>query len=92
MSKKYVKLAASDIKGLGNIGLSSIIVEVSDTGVVNREVGIGVSGDILYIFPGKGRFGSYGLFDNVTFQFDELSNDMTSVDFDAVFDRGQQIL
>jgi len=53
-----------DISGLADAtGLSRILTEVDDNGVVTRELGFDVEGKVIYRHPGKPTCAKYGLFD-----------------------------
>jgi hypothetical protein len=85
MTEMHLDLREKDIDGLGNLGLSRVLVEVSSTGTVLREIGFDSSEKVIYRFPGKGRFGECGLFDIATFALPLLS-DLSLEEFNAFFD------
>ena len=54
----------ADIDGLANAtGLSHILTEVDENGVVTRELGFDVEGKVIHRHPGNPTCAKYGLFD-----------------------------
>jgi hypothetical protein len=86
MTEKHVVFTDKDIDGLTGLGISRVVVELSQTGVALREIGFDSSGKAVYRFPGEGRFGERGLFDNAVVSMSQLPSDMSPDEFDKSFE------
>ena len=86
MTEKHVIFDSKDVDGLADLGISRVMVEVSPTGNVLREIGFDHSGKIVYRFPGEGRFGRHGLFDVATISAAQLRSDLSLEEFNALFE------
>ncbi len=85
MTEKYITFLGEDVAGLADLGISRVMVEVSSAGSVVREIGFDSSDKVVYRFPGHGRFGARGLFDNSTISALQLTSDLSLEEFNAFF-------
>ncbi len=53
-----------DLDGIEDLGIQQVWTEVDESGHVLREIGIGVSGDFVYVAPSEHKGLGRGLFDN----------------------------
>ena len=75
-----------DIAGLADLGISRVMIEVSPTGNVLREIGFDSGNKVVYRFPGQGRFGKRGLFDNATISVLQSRSDLSLEEFNEFFE------
>lgn len=86
MTGKHVVFKGQDIEGLTDLGISRVMVELSATGNVLREIGFDIRDKVVYRFPGQGRFGKRGLFDNATVSGLQLTGDLSLEEFNKFFE------
>lgn len=89
MSNKFIKFDENDLPGLNALGLEKILLEVLDDGSVKREIGFDFCGNVVHLFPGSGRFGKRGLFDCANIETSNISDEISSVEFDEIFRNGK---
>jgi hypothetical protein len=86
MTEKHVVFKGEDVEGLTDLGISRVMIELSPTGVVLREIGFDSSNKVVYRFPGQGRFGKRGLFDNAAVSMLQLASDLLPEEFNKLFE------
>jgi hypothetical protein len=61
---RILQWTEADIEGLGDAwGLSRILTEVDDRGLVTRELGFDAEGNLVHRCPGEPTRAAYGVFD-----------------------------
>jgi hypothetical protein len=86
MADNYVIFAGDDVNGLARLGIARLMVELSSAGMALREIGFDGNGEVVYRFPGQGRFGRRGLFDNAVVSTSQLISDLSLEEFNKSFE------
>lgn len=86
---KYVKIDSSFINLVSfQDDLSYLFIEVNEKGLIKREVGFNVNGDIIHAYPSKKyQYGKHGIFDLNLLEYGELNNDLTEEDFERIWNK-----
>lgn len=85
MTMRYIKFTKSDISDLHTFGVCELLVEVSPTGSIEREIGLDQLSQVIHRFPGEGTFGRYGIFDNATLEVEGLEDDISAAEFNKLY-------
>ena len=82
---RYTRLTENDLSNLNRLGVYKLFAEVLADGKVTREVGLDQSGNIVHRFPGKGKFGKYGILDNALLNLGDKGDDISPTDFENLY-------
>jgi hypothetical protein len=87
----YLRWAESDINKLASDGIQFLFTEVNSEGRVLREIGFDEAGRVAHRCPGKGKFGTYGLFDLAPIETSNLKSELSSEEFEKLWSQESSV-